>query len=380
MVIIGVGDRVLYRAAFGQKSVEPSPSPMEPDNVFDIASLTKVVATTTAIMQLVQAGRIDLDAPVATYWPDFAANGKTGVTVRQLLMHTSGLLPDVDAATQVRDAPGILAAIAGAHPVTPPGAAFTYSDENFIVLGALIGRLSGEPLDVYARGHIFAPIKMADTAFNPPDAWHDRIVPTSVDHGKRLWGVVEDPTAAHMGGVAGHAGVFSTANDLARFARMLLRGGALDGVRLLRPETVALITRPVDLPGGVRRTLGWDVSSHFSMGMDQAFGATSFGHTGYTGCLLWIDPGTQGYLIVLTNRLHPDGHGDARPLREDLGPLAAALIRASLAPAVAPGPGAGLPSPNPRLSLSDLDREPGQGRAARRRCSAASRPACTGRW
>ena len=137
---------------------------MEPDDIFDIASLTKVVATTTAIMQLVQAGRVDLDAPVAAYWPAFAANGKAGVTVRQLLTHTSGLAPDVDAATQIRDAPAILAAIAGAHPLTSPGAAFTYSDENFIVLGALIGRLSGEPLDVYAHGHIFAPIRMADTA------------------------------------------------------------------------------------------------------------------------------------------------------------------------------------------------------------------------
>lgn len=328
--MIGAGDRVLYRAAFGQKSVEPSPSPMEPDDIFDIASLTKVVATTTAIMQLVQAGRVDLDQPVATYWPAFAANGKAGVTVRQLLTHTSGLAPDVDAATQLRDAPTILAAIADAHPVTPAGVAFTYSDENFIVLGALVGRISGQPLDVYARVHIFEPLKMADTAFNPSDASRGRTVPTAIEHGNLLWGTVEDPTAAHMGGVAGHAGVFSTADDLARFARMLLHGGTLDGGRVLRPETLALMTHPVNLPGGVRRALGWDVSSHFSMGMDQAFGPGSFGHTGYTGCLLWIDPATQGYLIVLTNRLHPDGHGDAQPLREDLGPLAAALIRASL--------------------------------------------------
>lgn len=330
VVLVGEHGRVAYRSAFGLLRSEPAASPLKPDDIFDLASLTKVVATTTAVLQLAEAGRIDIDAPVARYWPAFGANGKDAVTVRQLLTHTSGLAPDLDAST-LRDGEDALSRVAAARPVRAPGSAFVYSDINFIALAALVARVSGEPFDAYAEAHIFKPLGMADTGFNPPPSLRPRIAATVREKGRLRWGEVQDPTAYRMGGVAGHAGLFSTADDLARFANMLLQGGALDGVRVLRPETVALMTRAVSVPGGARRGLGWDMGSAYSVGMDAAFGPASFGHTGYTGCLMWLDPASDSFLLVLTSRLHPDGRGDVKPLRQDLGRLVGALTRASAA-------------------------------------------------
>jgi CubicO group peptidase (beta-lactamase class C family) len=327
VVLVGEHDRTVYREAFGLRALEPTPAPMSVDDIFDLASLTKVVATTTAVMQLVEAGRIQLDAPAAAYWPAFAANGKAQITIRQLLTHTSGLAADLDISTNWNGPEDGLGRVAAAIPVHPAGAAFAYSDINFIVLGAIVSRISGEPLDAYVQAHIFGPLGMADTGFDPPPSRIERIAATDREQGRLRWGEVQDPTAYRMGGVAGHAGLFSTADDLARFAQMLLQGGELDGARVLRPETVALMTQPVALPGGARRGLGWDMGSAFSIGMDQAFGPASYGHTGYTGCLLWIEPGTQSYLIILTSRLHPDGRGDVKPLRRDLGRLVGALTK-----------------------------------------------------
>lgn len=318
VVLVGQQGKVVYRQAFGAMSLVPTQTPMRPDAIFDIASLTKVVATTTAVMQLVEAGRIRLDDPVAAYWPDFGAAGKASITVRQLLSHTSGLRPDIDPAARWSGHAGALAQIAADHPIHPPGTQFIYSDINFIVLGELVYRVSGEPLDVYAQRHIFAPLRMTDTGFAPPAAHRARIVPTDRQDGVLRWGEVQDPTSYRMGGVAGHAGVFSTADDLARFARMLLDGGTVDGHRILRRETIAEMTRPIALPGGVRRGLGWDIASPFAAGMDAAFGPGGFGHTGYTGTLLWIDPATRSFLILLTSRLHPDDHGDVKLLREQV--------------------------------------------------------------
>jgi CubicO group peptidase (beta-lactamase class C family) len=332
VVIVGEQGRTVYRAAFGLRALEPAPAPLRTDDIFDLASLTKVIATTTAVMQLVEAGRIQLDAPAAAYWPAFAANGKAGITIRQLLTHTSGLAPDLDLSVNWRGLDAGLARVAAATPIRRPGAAFAYSDINFIVLGTIVSRVSSEPLDAYVQAHVFSPLGMGDTRFAPPASSRARIAATDQEDGRLRWGQVQDPTAYRMGGVAGHAGVFSTADDLARFARMLLRGGELDGVRILKPETVALMTQAAALPGGVRRGLGWDVGSAYSVGMDQAFGPTSYGHTGYTGCLIWIDPAVQSYLIVLTSRLHPDGRGDVKPLRQDLGRLVGAPSRAEPAP------------------------------------------------
>lgn len=327
VVVVGDHGRTVFRHAYGLRALEPQPAPLGTDDIFDLASLTKVIATTTAVMQLVEQGRLQLDAPAAAYWPAFAANGKDAITLRQLLTHTSGLAPDLDLSKDWSGQDEGLARAAAATPVRAPGTAFVYSDINFIVLGAIVARVSGEPLDVYAQHHLFGPLGMTATGFHPPASRLDRIVATERENGRLRWGEVQDPTAYRMGGVAGHAGLFSTADDLTRFARMLLGGGELDGVRILKPETVALMTQPEGLPGGARRGLGWDMSSAYSQGLDQAFGPGSFGHTGYTGCLIWVDPVTQRYLIVLTSRLHPNGGGDVKLLRQDLGRLVAALTR-----------------------------------------------------
>lgn len=318
---MGEGGRVVYRAAFGWKSGPPDEQPLRADDVFDLASLTKVVATTTAVMQLVEAGRLELDRPVADYWPAFAAHGKGAITVRQLLTHVSGLPPDLDLNASWSGQDEGLVRAAAVRPIHAPGERFLYSDINFIVLGELVRRVSGERLDVYARRHIFEPLGMAETGFLPPRAELSRIVATDRQEGRLRWGEVQDPTAFRMDGVAGHAGLFSTADDLARFARMLLNGGELGGVRILKPETVALMTAPERLPGGVRRGLGWDMASPYSGGMDVAFGPGGFGHTGYTGCSIWLDPKRKAFLIILASRLFPDDRGDARPLRRALAGL-----------------------------------------------------------
>lgn len=327
MVLVGVDGRILYRSAFGWRSAPPGAAPLTADTIFDLASLTKVVATTTAVMQLVETGKLELDRPAADYWPAFAANGKATITVRQLLTHVSGLPADLDLAPDWQGQDEGLARAAAARPEHAPGERFVYSDINFIVLGELVRRVSGEPLDTYARRHIFAPLAMNDTGFLPPKAALTRIAATDRQAGSVRWGEVQDPTAFRMGGVAGHAGLFSTADDLARFAEMLLNGGQLDGVRILKPETVAMMTAPEPLPGGVSRGLGWDMASPYSGGMDVAFGPASFGHTGYTGCSLWIDPESRSFLIILSSRLNPDDHGDVRPLRRELSALVGPVVR-----------------------------------------------------
>jgi CubicO group peptidase (beta-lactamase class C family) len=288
---------------------------MREDAIFDLASLTKVVATTIAIMQLVETGRLRLDDNVAMFWPSFAAHGKGTITIRQLLTHTSGLRPDIRESAIWSGVRGAYAAIEADQPICPPGTQFIYSDINFIVLGALVEKISGGTLDVYASRHIFAPLRMTDTGFRLA-AWHlSRVVPTDIQRGALRWGEVQDPTAYRMGGVAGQAGLFSTADDLALFAEMLLHGGTWRGTRILRPETVALMITATDLPDGSRRGLGWDIASPYATGLGTEFGPNSFGHTGYTGTALWIDPATDSFVIILTSRLHPYGRGEAQDLR-----------------------------------------------------------------
>jgi CubicO group peptidase (beta-lactamase class C family) len=323
VIVYGENGRIAYRQTLGARAVAPERVALTADTIFDLASLTKVVATTTAVMQLVEAGRLDIDAPVARYWPEFAQNGKAAITVRQLLTHSSGLPADLDLGSSWGGEAEGLARAAASNPLTRPGTQFRYSDVNFIVLGELVHRISGEPLDRYVQAHIFAPLGMADTGFRPPAAELERIAATDRENGRLRWGEVQDPTAFRMGGVAGHAGLFSTAGDLARFAAMLTNGGALDGVRILMPETVVRMTQAMALPGGIRRGLGWDMSSPYSAGMDRAFGLHGYGHTGYTGCLLWIDPNTRSFVILLTSRLHPDGRGNVMPLRRAFSRLIA---------------------------------------------------------
>ena len=322
VVVVGERGHIVYRRAFGVRAFQPR-APMTAQTIFDLASLTKVVATTTAVMQLIETGRLQLDDPVAKYWAGFAQNGKAGVTVEELLTHSSGLRPDLDLREPWFGDAAARRLIEAERLVAAPGTRFLYSDINFLVLGELVRRISGEPLDVYAMQHIFGPLGMADTGFRPSSALRPRIAPTDVQEGVLRWGEVQDPTAYRMGGGAGHAGLFGTADDLAIFAQMLLNGGSLHGARILSRRSVQQMTMPRDLPGGVARGLGWDIDSGFAGGQDAAFGPGSYGHTGYTGTSLWVDPKRGCYLIILTSRLYPADRGDAKPLRQSLAQLVA---------------------------------------------------------
>jgi uncharacterized protein YbbC (DUF1343 family)/CubicO group peptidase (beta-lactamase class C family) len=322
VILVGNQGRVVYKKAFGLRTSVPYLMPMNTDTVFDLASMTKVVATTTAVMQLVDAGRLRLDDPAAKYWPEFAGNGKGRITIRQLMMHTSGLRADVNSHVHWSGYEGAMAAIASDQPINPPGTTFHYSDANFISLGIIVHRVSGQPLDVYCAKHIFGPMGLKDTSFKPRQGLQLRIAPCDVRCGQ-----VQDPTAYRMGGVAGNAGVFATADDLAVFSQMILDGGMCRGQRILSPEAVKAMTKPQGLPGNAtRRGLGWDIRSPYSRIFNAAFPAGSFGHTGYTGTSIWIEPRSKTFLIILTNRLYPNGRGQVKALRAKIAAAVAAAV------------------------------------------------------
>jgi uncharacterized protein YbbC (DUF1343 family)/CubicO group peptidase (beta-lactamase class C family) len=306
---------------------------MTPDTIFDLASLTKVIATTTAVMQLVERGMISLEDPVADYWPEFKAHGKEDITVRELLTHYSGLRPDLDLKPEWSGYETALPMIVEETPVAVPGTRFIYSDINFETLGEIVRRVSGQPLEVFCAQNIFQPLGMKDTFFSPPPAVHDRIAPTQYqlgETGKMLWGEVHDLTAYNMGGVAGHAGLFSTADDLAIFAQMLLNGGTYAGARVLSPLSVEKMTTPQAPPDAmILRGLGWDIDSPYASNRGELYPLGSYGHTGWTGTSIWIDPVSRTYVILLTNRVHPDGKGDVVGLRTRV----ASVVAAALGPA-----------------------------------------------
>ncbi|HZD31242.1 MAG TPA: exo-beta-N-acetylmuramidase NamZ domain-containing protein [Candidatus Angelobacter sp.] len=322
VVLIGHQGKVIYRRAFGNRSLEPTLEPMTVDTVFDMASLTKVIATTGSVMRMVQQGQIKLNDPVARYIPEFAQNGKGEVTIRQLMTHYSGLRPDLDLKPEWT---GQLEAfrLANAEKLTsPPGSTFVYSDINFIVLGELVQKLSGMTLNRYAETFIFTPLGMTESRFLPPQSWFMRIAPTAKDErsGIVLRGLVHDPTARNMGGVAGHAGLFSTADDTAKFAQALLNGGAPVWSKL----TVEKMTTPQQPPNmTVLRGLGWDIDSPYSTNRGDLLPVGSFGHTGFTGTSLWIDPTTDTYIVILTNAVHVKG-GNVVTLRSEVATAVAA--------------------------------------------------------
>jgi uncharacterized protein YbbC (DUF1343 family)/CubicO group peptidase (beta-lactamase class C family) len=324
VVLVGDQGGVLYRQAFGARMLQPEQAAMTEDTIFDLASLTKVIATTTAVMQLVDARRLQLEAPVAKYWPSFAAHGKAGITIEQLLTHSSGLRADLDLHENWSGALEARLRVEAERPQYAPGTKFLYSDINFIALAELVERVTGQSFQTYVVRHIFDPLGMKDTGFLPAQSLRSRIAPTDIEEGGLRWGEVQDPTARRMGGVAGHAGLFGTANDLALFAQMLLHGGDLNGTRILSTGSVARLTAPHSLVGNVLRGLGWDIRSPYGGGEDSAFGTGSYGHTGYSGTSLWIDPKRSLYLIILTSRLHPEGKGDVKPLRRNVAELVAA--------------------------------------------------------
>ena len=322
VVIVGHQGKIIYRQAFGQRAVTPQVLPMTIETIFDIASLTKVVATTIAIMQLADAGKIQLDKPVAAYWPVFAVHGKGTITIRHLLTHSSGLRADINPRQPWSGYDGGLVAVAEDQTVYPPGSGFKYSDANFIVLGEIVRRVSGLPLNIYCEQYIFRPLGLNRTGFLPNPALKAQIAPTDV-----RWGEVHDPTAHRLGGVAGNAGVFATADDLAVICQMILNQGSYQGRRLLSAKAVAAMLKPQRLAGGgIVRALGWDMYSPYSRVFNQAFPFGSFGHTGYTGTSIWIEPRSQTYVIILTNRLHPTGRGEVKGLRAAVAAVVAQAL------------------------------------------------------
>ena len=309
-----------FHRAFGARALVPTSEPAAEDTIYDAASLTKVMATTPAIMILLERGQLALDAPVKDYWPEFGQHGKEAITIRHLLTHTSGLRPGLAPAPPGREV--AWAQACAEKTVATPGTKFRYSDINFITLGALVQRVSGQPLEVFCAQEIYGPLKMQDTGYLPTS---DRIAPTTRETAR---GTVHDPTAARMGGVAGHAGLFTTASDLARYARALLGGGELEGARVFQPATVQLMTS-VQSPDAVweLRGLGWDIDTPYSGPRGEHFILGSYGHTGWTGTSVWIDPTSQSFVIFLSNRNHPTEAGNVGALRRALGTLGAEAIR-----------------------------------------------------
>ncbi len=310
VVLVGRGDQILYLEAYGHREVDPVFRPMTTDTIFDIASLTKPFGTALAVMSLVERGRVKLDAPLGRYLKEFRGRAFEHVTIRRILTHTAGL-PAVPALGHAPIRFPQAARVLARKPLDyPPGTGFQYSDEGFILLAEMVRRVSGQPLDRYLGALLFRPLGLRDTMFRPPASLRDRIAPTQWANGHLLQGEVHDPRARQLGGVAGHAGMFSTALDLARICRLLVDGGALAGRRIFKPATIELMWSPS--PGAETRGLGWDISSGFSHTMAPFFPAGSVGHTGFTGTAVWIDPPTRSYMLILTNRVHPNGGGAAR--------------------------------------------------------------------
>jgi CubicO group peptidase (beta-lactamase class C family) len=311
--------------AYGRQSYLPDAPLDTPATVFDIASLTKVVATAPAVLMLADEGRIDLDAPLTSYFPECAGGGRDTITIRHLLTHTSGLPSGLPALPAWQGGAAAHALACARVPSHTPGTYFRYSDVNFILLGQLVEQVARMPLAQFAQARIFAPLRMRNTGYLPL-ARHraGAIAPTAQLENGLLQGVVHDPTARRMDGVAGSAGVFSTAADLARYARMLLAGGTLDGVRVLSPASVALLTTDQSPPGvAAHRAMGMDIDSAFARPRGSVFPVGSYGHTGFTGCVLWIDPHSRTFYVFLSNRVFPDEKSNIVPLYGELGTLSA---------------------------------------------------------
>ena len=317
-----------YRRALGSRALVPAAEPMSEDTIFDAASLTKVIATTPAIMRLIEQGKVGLDDRVVKFIPEFGTLGKEVITVRQLLTHTSGLRPDISLKPDWNGYDAAIRLACEEKLAAPPGTKIIYSDTGLYLVGEIVRRVSGLPLDQFVQREVFGPLGMTDTGFNPPRSKLARIAPTEVENGVPVRGLVHDPRARRMGGVAGHAGLFTTAHDLALFARMMLNEGSLGSTRVFKPETVRLWTS-VQTPSTVagRRGLGWDIDTSYSGPRGKLFPIGSYGHTGWTGTSLWIDPFSKTFLIFLSNRNHPTEAGSVIALRSKLGTLAAEAVK-----------------------------------------------------
>jgi CubicO group peptidase (beta-lactamase class C family) len=331
-------DGAVYEKAYGRHTYEEGASPVTPDTVFDAASLSKVLSTAPSVLLLAEEGKLDLEAPLVRYFPECANGGKEAITVRQLLTHSSGLPAGLPARPAWEGKEASLTLACTQTPTHAPGSLFRYSDINYVLLGHLVERVAGMPLERFAQQRIFTPLGMADTGYLPlartPAA---RIAPTQrgpdavnaslhadLAPGQMLAGVVHDPTVRRMGGVGGSAGVFSTARDVARFGRMLVGGGELDGVRVLSRESVRLLTTVQSPPGLALRGMGMDIDSPYAQRpRGTVFPVGSYGHTGFTGCILWVDPHSRTFYVLLSNRVYPDDKSNVLALYTQLGTLSA---------------------------------------------------------
>ena len=351
VVLVARKGKIVYRKAIGDRAVEPKREEMTVDTIFDLASLTKIVATATSMMILVERGKVSLADPVARYIPEFAKNGKERVTVEQLMTHRAGFVPDNEIADYVGKTVDPLPLIYELYPSYEPGTRFVYSDVGFIVAAELVRRVASKRIDEFAREHIFLPLGMNDTWFNNTDlmrsvpslkaqfgqlhfstegyAFMDRIertAPTEMREGHWMRGEVHDPRSYEMGGVAGHAGLFSTADDLAIFCQMILNKGELNGTRILAPYSIERMISAQTLPTSQMRGIGWDINTSFSSNRGDLFPVGTFGHTGFTGTSLWLDPASETFVVLLTNRVHPNGKGDVTRLRSFVASIVAGAI------------------------------------------------------
>jgi uncharacterized protein YbbC (DUF1343 family)/CubicO group peptidase (beta-lactamase class C family) len=352
VLLIGHKGQIVHRKAYGKRALVPTPEPMTVDTIFDLASLTKVVATTSSLMKLFEEGKFRLNERVTQYLPEFM-EGKSEITIRNLFTHFSGMPPDLALNPPWSGYQTGIRMAMNERPGAPPGEHFTYSDINFILLGELVHRLSGQMLSDYAREHVFLPLGMRETMFQPPASLIPRIAPTERDgpNGAPLRGIVHDETSRYMGGVAGHAGLFSTADDLARFCEMLLHNGELDGARLFSALTVEKFTTPqspADQP--ILRGLGWDIDSPLSGNRGELFPIGSYGHTGFTGTSIWIDPVSNTYVILLANSVHPFRRPAITGLRGKVATITAAALGID-------APGVALTGYNETINGAGLHRE-----------------------
>eukprot|EP00913_Durusdinium_trenchii_P035276 g33006.t1 len=345
VVVVGYRGRIAFRKAYGYRRLVPQKEAMTVETVFDLASLTKPIATATSLMTLIEQGKVKLTDPVAKYVPEFAANGKEKITVLHLLTHQGGLIPDNSIRDYQRKRDEAMKLTLATKPVAAPGERFIYSDVGFIVLAELIRRVTGKSVHELSQARIFKPLGMTETGYLPRAELRKRAAVTQQREGRWMQGEVHDPRAYRLNGIAGHAGLFSTADDLAVYAQMMLGRGAYRGVRVLKPETVELMTRPVKVPRGLR-ALGWDSRSPYSSNRGDLLTPAAFGHGGFTGTAIWMDPGNDLFVIFLSNRVHPDGKGSVNRLAGRIATIAAAAIRK---------PGAQPAVEKPRTVLTGID-------------------------
>ncbi|MEE3368925.1 MAG: exo-beta-N-acetylmuramidase NamZ domain-containing protein [Planctomycetota bacterium] len=326
VVLVGRAGKIVLLKAYGNRQLEPTVAPMTTDTVFDLASLTKPIATATSVMRLVEEGRVQLADPVSKHLPEFGQQGKDVITIKQLLTHQGGLIPDNALRDYDQGPTEAFRRIDELKTYVEPGTKFIYTDVGYIVLAKLVHELTGKRIDEYAQQTIFQPLGMQETGYLPGAELQQRAAPTEQREGRWMRGEVHDPRAYRLGGVAGHAGLFSTAEDLARYAQMLLNQGSYQGVTVLQPQTVALMSRPVSVSSGWRG-LGWDIRTGYSSNRGDLFTPRAFGHGGFTGTTFWVDPGHDLFVIFLSNRLHPSGKGSVNALAGRIGTLAAAAIK-----------------------------------------------------